>query len=495
MLEKAELGRTLSKKDYKDLLPDLRAQLLETQMKLQGSPFSVIVILEGVDNVSQGEVANKLNEWLDTRGLEFNAFGPKTEEEFQRPRFWRYWRSLPARGRIAVFSGSWYTGTLLEQTLEKKSSDSVIHHLHRIAFFESMLARDNTIILKFWLHKSREHQQAYLDSLDKASHKRWEVTDLDYRLLKEHGKLIRAAELTIRHTDSAEAPWLIVEASDIRYCNVTIAQTILNTLQKRLSNPDSGRDSGGSQSGMAIVSDKSILSTLDMDATLAKEDYTDKLEYYCRKLTELSWRAHHEKRSLVIVFEGWDAAGKGGAIRRIIRAVDARICRVIQVAAPTDEERAHHYLWRFWRHIPQAGHAIIYDRSWYGRVLVERVEGFAREDEWRQAYLEINQFEEQLVDHGIILAKFWLHITPEKQLERFRERESIPYKQHKLTQEDWRNRDKWADYEHAVQDMVVRTSTPQAAWHLISANDKRFARVEVLKRLCRTIEEALEARD
>jgi polyphosphate:AMP phosphotransferase len=491
MLEKAELGRKLSKKDYKVLLPELRAQLLEIQVTLQSSPFSVILILEGVDNVSQGEVANKLNEWMDTRGLEFNAFGPKTEEELQRPRFWRYWRSLPARGRIGIFSGSWYTGTLLEQTLEKKSPAKLIHHLHRIAFFESMLARDNVIILKFWLHKSREQQQRYIESLDAAADKRWTVTDLDYSLLKAHNKMLKAAELTIRNTDSAEAPWLIVEASDIRYCNVTVAQTILHTLQKRLNHPGNSAESGGSQAGASIVSDRSILSTLDMSAALSKSDYIEKLEHYCHKLTELSWQAHHKKRSLVIVFEGWDAAGKGGAIRRIIRAVDARILRVIQVAAPTDEERAHHYLWRFWRHIPQAGHAIIYDRSWYGRVLVERVEGFAREDEWRQAYQEINQFEEQLTDHGIILAKFWLHITPEKQLERFREREAIPYKQHKLTQEDWRNRDKWADYEQAVQDMVVRTTAPDAPWELIAADDKGYTRVEVLKRLCQRIEAAL----
>lgn len=490
MLEKAKLGRTLEKADYKAQLPQLRAELLTVQRQLQESRHAVIIILEGVDNASEAEVANKLNEWLDTRGLEFFAFGPKTDEELQRPRFWRYWRSLPARGRIAILSGSWYTGTLMEQALDRKTPETVHQHLQRIAFFESMLARDNVIILKFWLHKSRSQQKKFLDDLDKKQHKRWGVTETDYQLLKAHDKLISAAELTIRTTDSAEAPWMIVEAADARYCNMTVAGSILKALKNRLANPNRPHDLAG-QTGMTILSDRSILSTLDMHARLPDDDEKS-LKHYQNKLMALSWEAFHKKRSLVVVFEGWDAAGKGGAIRRIIRAVDARMCRVIQIAAPTDEEKAHHYLWRFWRHIPLAGHATIYDRSWYGRVLVERVEGFAKDHEWRQAYLEINEFEQQLIDHGVILAKFWLHITPEEQLKRFQEREATPYKQHKITDEDWRNREKWGDYEQAVQDMVVRTSTQEAPWELVPANDKPYARVEVLKRLCERLENGLK---
>ena len=173
--------------------------------------------------------------------------------------------------------------------------------------------------------------------------------------------------------------------------------------------------------------------------------------------------AFEKKRSSVVVFEGWDAAGKGGNIRRITAAIDPRTYRVISIAAPTDEEKAHHYLWRFWRHVPRAGYVTIYDRSWYGRVLVERVEGFARPDEWSRAYLEINDFEQQLVDHGIVLAKFWLHIDAKEQLRRFRERESVAWKQHKIAAEDWRNREKWDAYEEAVNDMVARTSTAPGA--------------------------------
>jgi len=234
-----------------------------------------------------------------------------------------------------------------------------------------------------------------------------------------------------------------------------------------------------------------VLSQLDSGKSLEKEVYNEKLKHYQARLNQLQRAARERKISTILVFEGWDAAGKGGSIRRITAALDARDYQVIQIAAPTDEEAAHNYLWRFWRHIPRAGRVTIYDRSWYGRVLVERIEGFARTREWQRAYGEINDFEAQLVERGIVLMKFWLHITVEEQLRRFQEREQIAYKAWKLTDEDWRNRERWGDYELAVNDMVERTSTRQAPWMLIEANDKRHARIEVLRTLCQRLEAAL----
>ena len=221
------------------------------------------------------------------------------------------------------------------------------------------------------------------------------------------------------------------------------------------------------------------------------KEYRSELAKQQSRLWKLTWEANRKKVSSVAVFEGWDAAGKGGCIRRMTWAMDARLYHVISVAKPTDEEYARHYLWRFWRHIPRAGLATIYDRSWYGRVLVERVEGFAQETEWTRAYLEINDFERQLVDHGTVVTKFWLHISPEAQLERFKEREKIAWKKYKLTDEDWRNREKWRAYELAVHDMVVRTSTQEAPWKLVPACDKRLARLTVLKTFCDRLEAAL----
>jgi polyphosphate kinase 2 (PPK2 family) len=233
------------------------------------------------------------------------------------------------------------------------------------------------------------------------------------------------------------------------------------------------------------------LRALPLDQELSAEEYESKREKWLGKLNQVIRSAAAVKRSVVFVFEGWDAAGKGGAIRRLTNAIDARDFRVIPISKPNDEEKAHHYLWRFWRHIPRAGLVTIFDRSWYGRVLVERLEGFARNHEWRRAYQEINDFEQQLSEHGIIVIKFWLHISKDEQLRRFRERENLAYKQHKINEEDWRNRRKWQNYEVAVGDMLMLTNHLVAPWHLIPANNKRYARLQILRSACRQIEEAL----
>jgi polyphosphate kinase 2 (PPK2 family) len=234
-----------------------------------------------------------------------------------------------------------------------------------------------------------------------------------------------------------------------------------------------------------------ILSHVDLTRTLSPAEYRTQCAKWQGKLNRLAWEAKEKGLATVAVFEGWDAGGKGGAIRRIVEAVDARLYRIIPIAAPTDEELAQHYLWRFWRHLPRAGTFTIFDRSWYGRVLVERVEGFARPEEWSRAYAEINDFESQLVEHGVVLAKFWLHISREEQLRRFKEREGLAYKRHKITEEDWRNRKKWTAYEAAVNDMVAHTSTEYAPWTIVPGNCKRFARVAILKTLCRRLRQVL----
>ncbi len=240
------------------------------------------------------------------------------------------------------------------------------------------------------------------------------------------------------------------------------------------------------------ISQKTVLDTVKLDQKLSNEKYKNQLAYYQKKLWELSWKAYNSQRSLVAVFEGWDAAGKGGAIRRATAAMDARLYNIISIAAPTDEEKAHHYFWRFWRHLPLDGYISIYDRSWYGRVLVERVEGFARKEEWLRSYQEINNFEEEMTEHGLILIKFWIHISKDEQLRRFKEREVTPWKTHKITEEDWRNREKWRDYEMAVNEMVARTSTSNAPWILVPGNNKKFARVTVAKSFCDALKKALK---
>jgi polyphosphate kinase 2 (PPK2 family) len=312
----------------------------------------------------------------------------------------------------------------------------------------------------------------------------------------------------------AAAPWLIVEGADERYRTLAVGEALLTAITERLgaeslsrggaavrqptpTSATAGAAAGGrtvrprAAVGRGQVLQPTILSHLDMTQRVAKRHYDTELERLQGRLNGLERQARARGVSTILVFEGWDAAGKGGAIRRITAALDARDYQVIPVAAPSDEERAHHYLWRFWRHLARAGRVTVFDRSWYGRVLVERVEGFASEPEWRRAYAEINEFEGQLVDHGYALVKCWLHITREEQLRRFRAREHTTHKRWKITDEDWRNRTRWDQYELAVNDMVERTSTHLAPWTLVEGNDKPFARLKILETVCDRLERAL----
>ncbi len=326
------------------------------------------------------------------------------------------------------------------------------------------------------------------------------------------------AEDLIMRTSTGLAPWEIVEGFDAGFRSWRWGPCSFGRMRKGLEEDARKSQLGGARGpprrgdrkkrgrgpsrwnrggptwrggSLTLVAMTTILSTLDMGKHLGKGEYKKRLGHLQSRLYGLRRRAREEGTSMVLLFEGWDAAGKGGAIRRVVRALDARFYRVIAVGAPNDEERAHHYLWRFWRHVPRAGRVTVFDRSWYGRVLVERIEGFAMEAQWMRAYAEINDFEAELVGHGVVLQKFWIHITPEEQESRFKARAQTPLKSWKLTAEDWRNRERWDAYERAVNDMVERTSTPMAPWTLIEGNDKRYARVRVLEKVCEGLEAAL----
>ncbi|MDG4556365.1 MAG: polyphosphate:AMP phosphotransferase [Candidatus Contendobacter sp.] len=500
MFRTAELRRKLPKEDYHQQVPRLREELLMTQMELRKADFPVIVVFAGVDGAGKSETVNKLHEWLDSRWLVARAFGEPSDEERDRPEYWRFWRELPPKGRMALFLSSWYSMPILDQVYGHTNLAEFDERLERIKTFEKTLADDGALILKFWMHLSKDAQKERLRKLEKNPLLHWRISKRDWRHWELYDQFVVAAERTIMKTSTGLAPWKIVEGYDERYRGVAVATVVRDAIRFRLEEAKAA--SGGGNGDAAIRLPKpaadldglppvTILSRLDMSKTLAKDDYDTGLKQYQAKINRLQRAARERKVSTLLVFEGWDAAGKGGGIRRITAALDARDYQVIQIAAPTDEEAAHNYLWRFWRHLPRVGRVTIYDRSWYGRVLVERIEGFARTREWQRAYAEINDFEAQLVERGIVLIKFWLHITPEEQLRRFKEREQIAYKAWKLTDEDWRNRERWADYELAVNDMVERTSTRQAPWTLIAANDKRYARIKVLRTVCERLEAAL----
>jgi polyphosphate:AMP phosphotransferase len=500
MFETAELGRTLSREEFEAEEPQLRLDLLEAQRALARAGVPVILLLAGADGAGKGETVKRLLEWLDARGLDSHAFGAATDEERERPRWWRYWMRLPPRGRIGIFFGSWYSEPLVERASGRMGRGRFERRLSEIAFFERMLAEDGALIIKLWIHLSKKGLRKRLRGLERDPATRWKVTRGDWKHFRRYDQFIAASEDVIRRTDTSLAPWLLVEAGDERYRDLTAGRILLERFRGCLAagaGPPEGREVGPSAAtpaqGRTPRGTLTILDRVDLATTLAPAEYERRLAKGQGRLGRLVRDAFEKGRSSVVVFEGWDASGKGGNIRRITAAMDPRTYRVISVAAPTDEEKAHHYLWRFWRHVPRAGYVTVYDRSWYGRVLVERVEGFARPQEWRRAYLEINDFEQQLVASGVVVVKFWLQIDADEQLRRFRQRESVAWKQHKIGSEDWRNREKWTAYRDAVADMIARTSTGDAPWALVGANDKRLARVRVVESLCERLARALDS--
>ena len=498
MFETAELGRSVGHEEFEAELPKLRLELLEAQRELQKAGVPVVLLLAGADGAGKGETVKRVLEWLDARGLDTHAFGAPTDEERERPRWWRYWMRLPPKGRIGIFFGSWYSEPLVERAFGRLSRARYDRMLSENAFFEQMLVEDGALVVKLWIHLSKKALRRRLRRLEADPATRWKVTKSDWKHFRKYDRYIEASEHAIRRTDTSHAPWLLVEATDERYRDLMAGRTLLESFTSRLAEAAPARGAvapAGSPAPPPVLSREAsltILDRVDLKKKLLPEVYERRLEKAQGRLGRLVRAAFEKKRSSVVVFEGWDASGKGGNIRRMTAAMDPRTYRVISVAAPTDEEKARHYLWRFWRHIPRAGYVTVYDRSWYGRVLVERVEGFARPDEWSRAYLEINDFEQQLAAHGTVLAKFWLHVDAKEQLRRFRERESVAWKRHKIGPEDWRNREKWDAYEEAISDMVARTSTAQAPWTLVAANDKRLARVQVVETLCRRFEKALD---
>ena len=515
MFEAAELGRSIPKEQFKAKVPALRIELLDMQRELTSARFPVIVVFAGVDGAGKGETVNLLNEWMDPRWIVTRAYGQPSDEEGERPEYWRYWRDLPPRGRIGLFLSSWYSRPVLDRVHGHTRTAEFDKQLERIAAFERTLTDDGALILKFWMHLGKSAQKKRLRTLEKNPDTRWRVTKRQWQNWRMYNKFVAAAERALRRTSTIDAPWTIVEGVDEGYRSLTVARSIRDAVRKALAQghgerqPAAGAAKPARQGGRAAKSESAraqsatasasvsgassltILSSLDMSQALSKKEFGKELEKYQGRLNLLQRRAEQKKISTILLFEGLDAAGKGGAIRRITGALDARSYQVIPIAAPTDEERAHHYLWRFWRHLSRAGRLTIFDRSWYGRVLVERVEGFATEREWGRAYSEINEFEEELLDRGIVLVKYWVHVSQDEQLRRFKERQKARYKQWKLTDEDWRNRAKWPDYERAVNEMVERTSTGRAPWTLIEGNDKYFARLKVLKTACATLKAAV----
>ena len=490
MLEKIDLSKTMDKKEYKKRMEVLEPKLARLQRELKSCNVPVIIVFEGFGGAGKGTQINHLIEPMDPRGFTVYSTQAETQEEQYHPFLWRFWNKTPEKGRIAIFDRSWYGKLLVERYEKKTHKKDIPGVLEDIENFEKQLTDDGTLLIKFFLAISEKEQGKRFDKLLSKEETSWRVSKADKDRNKHYEEYARMADEMLTRTDTEYAPWTIIEAHDERYAAVKILTTVVEAFEERYEkeqNPQPRQIDG--KFGQNDLKE-SVLKKVDLSKKLDRETYEKKLEELQKKLTLLHSEIYAKRIPVVLAFEGWDAGGKGGAIKRLTRALDPRGYTVNPTSSPNDIERAHHYLWRFWTKMPKDGHIAIFDRTWYGRVMVERIEGFCTTQEWQRAFKEMNQMEQQLVNHGAIVIKFWMHIDKEEQERRFKERQENPDKQWKITDEDWRNREKWELYEQAVDEMMVRTSTVNAPWVIVEGNDKLYARIKVLE----TVVDALEKR-
>lgn len=488
MLETVDLDAKLTKEEYKSALEVLDLQLPALQRGLHTAGVPVLIVFEGWEAAGKGTVLSRLLQALDPRGFKVHAIASPTEQDRFWPPMWRFWKLLPADGTIGIFDRSWYLQVLEEYVEHGRDESAVQSAYERIRAFERQLTDGGAVIVKFFLHISKKEQAKRFKKLEEDPAFAWRVGDAERRQHKHYDEYAQAVEDMLRETSTPNAPWTLVPATDERFARVKVAET----LAAALANPMAVRPTSPIEEPQSAPRRTSPLDRVDASITVSEETYEEELPRLQEELRRLQHLCYKQRKPVVIVYEGWDAGGKGGNIRRLVRELDPRGYEVIPFAAPQGDEKTHHYLWRFWRALPKAGHFAIFDRSWYGRVLVERIEGFATYPEWARAYREINEFESDLVDYGTVIIKFWLHVTKEEQLTRFEARQNTPEKRWKITDEDWRNREKWDLYWQAVSDMVERTSTVRAPWTVVEGNDKRHARIKTLRTAVKRIGAALE---
>ncbi len=481
MFDEAEQDPKLSVEEFAHLEEPLRIRLLNEQYRhLKLKDRALVIVVAGLDGAGKGATINLLNEWLDPRHVRTLAFSKPTKEENAYPAQRRLWLGLPPKGSVGIMFGAAYMPLLKEMTKKKVNPDNIESMIREIRKFEDTLIANDVQMIKLWFHLSRNAQRIRTEQLLANASTAWQVGKNDHKVFKHFDRSRQAGQRVIESTDAAHSPWIIIPSADDNMRIVRTAQTVLNALtQRTIKVPAS-----------PIKHDRihSRLDKLDFEVHVSKEVYEQELLQWQNRLANAVRDKSFHKKSLVLVFEGQDAAGKGGAIRRVTHALDARQYRTVSISAPRPFEMDRPYLWRFWRNIPRFGRITIFDRSWYGRVLVERVEGYAKRSAWQRAYQEINEFEQKLVNHGAIVLKFWLAITPEEQLLRFKSREQSPFKNFKITSEDWRNRRQWPVYAKAAEEMFAKTDTLEAPWHVLSANDKQHARLEVIKRITLAVE-------
>ncbi len=468
----------------------LREQLFRQEQMIKKTKLPVLVLVEGWGASGKGRLIGRMIAPIDPRSFKVISTGAPTEEDKRHPFLWRHFVDIPENGKFLFLDSGWMDETIRQKQHGELSEKEYADRLQSINSFERQLIDNGYLLVKIFLHISEKEQRKRIGTLLSDKDTAWRVSEHDKWQNKHYDACLRDYEEYLYATHTPDAPWYIIESTHKPEAEHDALKVLTGCIDRAIQNRDALRQRPIIRKDYPL-NPTPLLCDIDLNKTVSDDVYEEELKRCQEKLSTLHYRLYRKKIPVILAYEGWDAAGKGGNIKRIAMALDPRGYEVIPIASPLPHELARHYLWRFWRQIPKTGHITIFDRTWYGRVMVERLEGFCSEHDWQRAYNEINEFERELTDWGAVLLKFWIHIDKDTQLARFTARQNDPDKQWKITDEDWRNREKWDVYEDAVNEMIQKTSTKTAPWHIIESNDKKYARLKTMHLMIDAIETAL----
>ena len=458
------------------------------QTKIKEARLPVMVIFEGWGAAGKGSIIGRVIKNIDPRFFRVKTMVDATPEEKRYPFLYRYMLEIPEEGKFEFFDGYWMEEIVQGYARGELSEKEYEERIHSVNTTERSLTDNGYLVMKFFFEIDKKEQRKRLNALLSDKNTKWRVSPQDEKQNAHYERYEKLYDRYLTDTNRSTSPWYIIDAENKKWAELQVLQFLNQGIDTALKNHAYAAPI--LQNTFPLVQMPLLKDVSLDDKTVSDEEYKDELDRLQDELSDLHNELYRRKIPVIIVYEGWDAAGKGGNIKRLTAALDPRGYVVQPIPSPEPHEKARHFLWRFWTRLPKEGHIAIFDRSWYGRVMVERLEGFCSEDDWKRAYNEINEFERQLTDWGAVVLKFWIQIDQDTQLARFNDRQNTPEKQWKLTEEDWRNREKWPQYEEAINEMLEKTSTENAPWYIIESNDKKYARLKTLRILIDALEQA-----
>ena len=467
-----------------------REALNACQMKIKEAGLPVMVIFEGWGAAGKGSVLGRVIKSIDPRFFKVQTYAAPTAEEKRYPFLYRYIKDIPEKGKFTFYDTYWMeeiTDARLDGSMSDAEYEERIDSINRT---ERTLVDNGYLVMKFFFQIGKKEQKRRLDELLDNKDTKWRVDKSDLYENKHYDESLKVYDKYLKDTNSPTAPWYIIDAKDKKFAELQVLEFLNSGIETALKNKDLAVPI--LQNTFKLKKTPKLKDIELKGKTLTDEEYDKRLDELQSELRQLHYKLYRKKIPVIIAYEGWDAAGKGGNIKRITGALDPRGFEVLPIASPEPHEKARHFLWRFWTRLPKTGHIAIFDRTWYGRVMVERIEGFCSENDWQRAYNEINEFEKELTDWGAVVIKFWVQIDKRTQLKRFKERQATPEKQWKITDEDWRNREKWNQYESAIDEMIQKTSTEFAPWYILESVDKKYARIKALEIVIDRIKKACD---